>query len=163
MEEKKISEKIDETYDFIQQVKEGNVKIKKLRIPRKAKVGKLKRKKGYIGILRVDENGTLRGEKVKVEDSTFTLKDGTNHATDSGEILYWNGKFPVFIQPTWSINPTDLRKEKPKNETYGQKYIQARMLKAVITNKKKAGNMVIWIVVAIAAVIGYSVISKGGI
>ena len=161
MTEKNMKEKIDETYEFIHNIKEGKIKSKELRLPRKAKVRRSKLKKGYIGVIKIDENGNISGEKQKIEDSTLKLKEGTFHATDGEEILYWQGKFPVIIQPTWSKNPLDVRKDKPKNETYGQKYIMARMLKAVIV-KKGGGKGLLWILgLAIAGYVIYSLFTGG--
>jgi len=162
MEEKNLSQKVEESFDFINKVKEGKIKVRELKIPRKAKVSRMKQKKGYIGIIRVDENLNMTGEKVKLEESSVQLKGGTFHATDGQEICRWNGKYPVVIIPTWSKNPINLKELKPNNETYGQKYIMAKMLKAVIVATKKKGSFLIWIIIAIAAIIGYSLITKGG-
>ena len=124
---------------------------KKLKIPRRAKVRKGKIKKGWVGIIKIDENGNISGEKQKIADSTYVLKDGTTHATDGREILFWNGKFPVVVQETKTNNP--VRFNEGENQTYGQKYIKARMLKDAILVKKKAGSIVLWIVLAIIAIV----------
>ena len=83
----------------------------------------------------------------------YALKEVTLHATDGKEIYYWNGKFPILFQPTWRINPIDPTKPIPEqNQTYGLKYIQAKMLKDTIKAKGKGlGGLIIWIVVGIAA------------
>lgn len=129
--------------------------VKPIKIPRKAKVRKGKLKKGWIGILRIDENGNLTGEKQKVEDSTIRLKDGDYHTMDGEEILFWEGKFPVIIQRTWKLNPEKLRIRKDeKNETYGQKYIMARMLGDTIKVKAKSGSIIVWALVIGAILFG---------
>jgi len=159
MEEIKIepisnSKSMTERLEAIEQ-KIDSGKSKKLRI-RKAKVGKAKMRKGYVGILRIDENGNITGEKVKMEDFSYKLKNGTYHASDGKEVLMWEGKFPVIVQPTWKNNPINLKKEKEENnETYGQKYVMAKMLKDAIIVKKK-GNMsiIIWILVIGAILFG---------
>ena len=160
MEEKNLKEKVDETYDFIERVKAG--KIKKLKIPRKAKVSRSKMKKGYIGVLKIDENGNISGEKHKLSEGTYELdKTGTFHCSNASEILMWNGKHPVVIQPTWSKNPLDVRKLKPTQETYGQKLIIAKMLKSVLVMKKSGGKALFWILGIIAAIVAYSLLSGG--
>lgn len=161
MEEKNLVQKVEEAHEIISAIKDGSIKKKKLKIPRKAKVSRMKRKKGYIGIIRIDENLNITGEKIKLEESSFQLKGGTFHATDRREMCYWNGKFPVLIQPTWSKNPLNLSELKPNNETYGQKYIMAKMLKAVIVNAKKGASWLIWVAVGIGALIAYNLITKG--
>lgn len=145
-EDKPIKEKVDELYNA---AKIG--KIKKLKLHPKSKVKKAKIKKGWIGIIKIDENGNMTGEKQKIEGSTFKTKDGIYHASDGREILFWNGKFPVIIQPSWKENPLKIRNEEDKNETYGQAYIKARMLSDTIKVKKGGGSFIWIIVIAVAA------------
>jgi len=159
---KNLSEKVDETYDFIRKVKEGQIKPRELKLPRKAKVRRSKLKKGWMGVLKIDENGNLSGEKVKISGNSFKDKEGYYHATDAREILFWNGKFPILIQQSEKINPINLRlKKEEKNETYGQKYVMAKMMKDAILVKKKAGSIIIWILVIVGAYIGYQAITGG--
>lgn len=126
------------------------IKEKKIKLPSRAKAKRGKIKKGWIGIISIDENGGIKGEKQKVEDSTIRLKDGSYHALDGEEILFWEGKFPVIIQPTWKLNPLKLRKkegekdEAKANQTYGQKYVMARMLGDTIKVKAKSMGILIW-------------------
>jgi len=165
-EEKKeipLKEKIDLLFQQLNPEQTKKEKTKKLKIPRKAKVKKRKLKKGWLGILKVDENGNISAEKQRIFDSTFKLKDGTYHSTDGREILFWQGKFPVIIQPSWKKNPIQIRKEQELNETYGQKYIRARMLSDTIKVKSGVGGKaIIWIIgIAIAAYIGYKLITGG--
>jgi hypothetical protein len=127
-------------------------KTKELKIPRRAKVRRGRVKKGWIGIIKINENGNISGERTKVEGGVFQLKkEGTYHATDGREIRYWNGKFPVLFQPTWRINPINFGEDiKNENETYGIKYVQAKMLKDTIKAKGKGmGSIIIWILVAV--------------
>ena len=130
-------------------------KIKKLRL-KKAKVRKAKIKKGWLGVLRIDENGNIAGEKVKVDDFSYKLKGGSYHATDGREVAMWEGKFPVVFQPTWKLNPINLfKKEGEKNETYGQKYVMAKMLKdTIIIKKGGSGSIIVWILVIGAIIFG---------
>ena len=137
------------------------VKKKKLRIPRKAKVRRGKIKKGWIGVIKVEENGNITGEKQRIEDSTIRLKDKTYHSTDGSEIGFWEGKHPVMIQQVWRKNPMKIRKGDDKNETYGQKYIMARMLGDTIKVKAAAGAKGLLYVVLAGAVIygGYMLLT----
>lgn len=152
-----LKEKIEAIYENI---KEGGevVKTKKIKIPRRAKIRRGRTKKGWMGILRVDENGNISGEKKKVEDSVFKLKNGTYHATDGSEVLFWEGKYPIIIQETKKLNPTKFNSG--ENETYGQKYVLATMLKDAIKVKAKGANIIIWILVAGALFLGAKYIFK---
>lgn len=164
IEAKTILEKVDEDHDFIKQIKEGQIKVRNLKIPRKAKVRRSKLKKGWVGILKIDENGNVSGEKVKISGGAFNTKSGTYHATDGRELLYWMGKFPFLVQPTWKKNPLHLRlKPNETNETYGDPYIKAKLLRDVIKVKKSGGGIIVWILIAIGGYIGYQFLLGGGL
>lgn len=159
MEEKTEYKKLpimQELESLRNQIKASKTKTKKLKIPRKAKVRKGKLKKGWIGIIKIDENGNISGEKQKVEDSTIRLKDKTYHAINGEEVGMWEGKFPVILIQTWRKNPMPIKRSDNKNETYGQKYIMARMLGDTI-KVKAGGNMgLLYIVgIGIALYVGY--------
>jgi len=149
-----LKEKVDELYALKENPK---IKKKKIRLPRKARVKKKQIKKGWVGILKVDENGNLSGEKVKIEGSAYKLKSGTFHAIEGNnneegqEILFWNGKYPVIVQETKKKNPKLFNGG--KNETYGQPYIQALMLNDQLSNKKKGigAKALIWVALAVVA------------
>lgn len=159
MDDKNLMQKVDELHGLLSN---PNEKKKSLKLMRKAKVKKAKLKKGWMGVIQINENGNLSGEKVKVEDFAYKVKKGNYHATDGSEKVWWNGKHPVLFQPTWRLNPIDLRKkEGEKNETYGQKYVMAKMMKDAIKIKQKAGSFLIWILVAVAGFVAYSLITGG--
>jgi len=158
-----IKEKIDTVYNAWMDTKKKEIKI-----PRKAKVRRNKIKKGWIGVIKIDENKNISGEKQRISGSCFNTKEGLYHATDGREILHWQGKFPVIIQPTWRNNPLDVSGIATKvtkedkdlyvvNETYGQPYIKARMLADIIKVKGKVGGGIFWIIgIVIAGYIIYS-------
>lgn len=161
MEEKNLVEKVDELSKVLNPSNKKE-RRKSLRIIRKAKASKSRRKKGYIGIIKITENGNLSGERVKISDFTYKLKKGNYHVSNGEEKLWWNGKYPVLFQQTWKLNPINLRiKEGEKNETYGQKYVQARMIADTIKMKSKTGNLLIWVLIIAAIFIGYKAITGG--
>ena len=149
----------------LREFKENSKHKKKMKIPRKAKVSKGKLKKGWIGVIKIDENGNISGEKQKLEDSTIRLKDKTYHAINGEEIGMWNGKHPVVILKTWKKNPINLKKDKDEaNETHGQKYIMARMLGDTIKVKAAAGAKgLLYIVLAGAVAYGVYMLFTGQI
>lgn len=156
-EELSLKEKVDLLFS---EVENNPKKVKNLKLPRKAKVGKRKIKKGWVGILKIDENGNISGEKQQIEDSTYKLKSGTYHALEGQEILKWNGKFPVVIQSVKKLNPSNFLSE--VNETYGQKYVMARMLKDAIKIKNKGGNFIVWIIIIIVGFIAFNYFKSKG-
>lgn len=155
--ELRLTDKVDLLYD---EFSEKNKK--KLKIPRKAKVSKGRIKKGWVGILRIDENNVITAEKQKIQDSTYLSKEETYHATDGREILLWEGKYPIIIQPSWKTNPLHIRKGNDTNQTYGMKYIMARMhLDTIKLKNKQAMGLATIIGLAIAAYVGYSLLTGG--
>ena len=160
-----LKEKIDAIFNQITQAdKDEKSKKKAIKLIKKAKVRKRKIKKGWVGVLKIDENGNISGEKEKIIGGTIKSSEGTYHATDGREILFWQGKFPVIIQPSWKKNPLMVKKENEVNETYGQKYIMARMMVDTIKVKTGGGaKAILWIAgLAIAGYIAYTLL-KGGL
>ena len=150
-ETKPITERLKELEEKIDTGKNGKIKTKKLRM-NKMKVKKARMKKGYIGVLRVGVNRGAYPEKCQIEDSSYRTSDGTYHSFDGSEILFLNGKTPFVIQPEIKINPMELITG--KNETRGQKLVQARIIKDTIKVKKAGGGKGLIIIVVIA-VIGF--------
>lgn len=152
-----LKDKVDALWQDATQV----IKKKELKLPRRAKVRKRKAKKGWVGIVKIDENNVARGEKVLLRDSSFITKsDGLFHATEGKEMLWWDGKFPVFIQEAKKVNPKNITFNEGKNETYGQKYIMAKMLAEAIKPKRGGWNIIL-ILIAIGA--GIFLLSKLGL
>ena len=154
MEEEKqkpVLKELEELRDF----KESQTPKKPMKIPRKAKVSRSKLKKGWIGIIKIEENGNISGEKQKLEDSTIRLKDKTYHAVKGEEIGMWDGKYPCVVLQTWKKNPICLKRRAVEpNETHGQKYIMARMIGDTIKVKAAAaGKGLLYLL--IAAAVGY--------
>ena len=146
-------EKIDEIYDQISMIGEKERRKlerkekKKLKIPRRAKTSKARRKKGWCGILFLNENRNISGQKVKLAGGTFETKDKNYHVTDGSELIFWEGKWPILFQKYDKANPTNLfPKQGDKNEIYGQDLIKLRMKRDVIKEKKKGGMSMIVII-----------------
>jgi hypothetical protein len=155
MEIKKFSEPIKvplmTRMEEIEKLLNSGGKVKKVRLKGKAKVRRNKAKKGWVGVLKINENNSLTLEKTRVEGSAFDTKDGTDHATDGSEILWWEGKFPIIVQETKKKNPYNFRFNTGHNETYGQKYIMAKQQAEIIKPKRKAGGLIV-ILIILAAV-----------
>jgi len=160
---KSLVEQMNELKKFKEQVISGNIKPKKLRLPKRAKVRRRKLKRGYIGILKIDENRNITANKQRLNGSSYKDKDGLYHTTDGREILFWEGKFPVLIQPSWKNNPLNLNPVTEKNETYGQPYIKAKMLADTIKVKTKGGSVIIWVLIGAAVLFGINYMMGGNI
>lgn len=166
MEEENINEKpmpLKKKVDLLLDEREKTLKKKNMKIPRRAKVSRGRLKKGYIGVIKIGENGNISGEKQILEDSTIRLQDKTYHAIKGNEIGMWEGKYPVVVLATWKKNPIDLKRQKDeKNETHGQKYIMARMLGDTIKVKSAGGAKgLIYVLIAAAVIYGGYMIFTG--
>lgn len=158
-DEKSLSKKID---DLAEKFDESKSKKKpKFKMPWKAKVNKQKIRKGYATILVVKENKGVDFIREPIKDSVVTLQEGNEisfHAIDSDDILNYKGK-PFMIISKNKKNP--YNPAKGKNETYGHKYILARMESERLSLKKKMGWGIGIGGLIIAAIIGYSVLFGG--
>ncbi len=163
IEKKPIVEQIKELNKFKAGIISEKENKKGIRIPRKAKVRKGKLKKGYIGILRIDENRNITGEKVKVAGNAYMTSDGSYHAIEGNEMLFWEGKFPLVIQKTNQTRPLSLFEENKKSETFGDRYKMAKMLNDTIRVKSKGGSIIIWVLVAGAALYGINYMMGGSL
>lgn len=149
IQEKPLMQRLKEMEQVVNPnaINNKKVKVRELKLPRKAKVRARRAKKGWIGILTIDKAKGIYAEKQRVEGSTVKLKDGSYHGLEEFDVYYWQGKYPIIIQPKeknvpWS--PLIIEKD----ETYGQPYIKARMLKDVIKEKGSGGfSKLIWLIV----------------
>lgn len=162
-EKKSLKEQVEELKRFQKKMDSKKDKKKKIRLSSKSKTRGMKLKKGYIGVLKVDENRNITGEKVRINGSAFSTKDGKYHATDGREIFFFEGRYPIIIQPSWKKNPLLVDPKSEENETYGQEYMMAKMLQDTIKVKKKSGNIIIWILVGVAALVGINYLVGGGL
>ena len=161
IKKKPLVEQMKDLEQFKNKVLSGEIKTKILKLPRKARVKKRSLKKGYIGILKIDENRNISAEKQRVSGSSYRTSDGLYHSTDGREIFFWQGKFPVIIQPSWKDNPLMIDPSTEKNETYGQPYIKAKLLRDVIKVKSGGASIIIWILLAGAILFGINYLMGG--
>lgn len=119
----------------------------------KAKLGKKKLKQGYAIVQKIDDNKGVDFVKCQVSNGTFKLED-TYHAVADYDIFHYRGK-PFIFQPKKKLNP--FNPLEGKNQTYGQKYIMARMTSDIIKPKLTVGNVGWWIfVLVVIGIIAYS-------
>ena len=155
-----LKDKVDASYQLAKAFsnldeKEKEKMIKKLKLPRKARVGKWRMRKGYCGVLFVNENRTISGQKVQLDGGTYKTKDGNYHVTNGNELHFWEGKFPILWQRYDKLNPTNLlAKAEEKNEVYGQDMVMLRMKRDLIKEKKKGGGIG-WLYIVLILGAGY--------
>jgi hypothetical protein len=140
-----------------EQLNEKDRGMKKLRLPARAKVKRGRLKKGWLGCGKIAENQNVSFEKIKIEGGAFKTSDGTYHATDGREVLFYQGKYPIIFQEEKRINPKNFKFNESENQTYGQKNVMAMMLRDTIT-LKKGGNLspiiIIIVIIGVIFVIG---------
>ena len=158
-----IQEELRELKEIIKE-KEGT-KDKKFRIPFGKKVGKGQRKKNYITVVIIYENGTLDFKKCPIEDQTF-IHEGIPRLAAAGYVMYYK-KNPFVILPNWSVEPFSPM-EHYKNSllggqnTTGYKILMAKMEAEKVTNKPKMGGFIKWIIgFGLVAIIVYAIFSGG--
>ena len=159
-----IKDELDELKKKFEEIESKGKRKKKFRLPFKARIGKRKMREGYVTILIIRDNGNLDFTKEPIIDATFKLND-TIHYLDEESIFYYKGK-PFIIQAKKKLtqhNPKKSDKEplEGKNETYGQKYVMARMESDKLTLKKSMGWGMSIGAIVIVGIIVYSLFTGG--
>jgi len=162
IEEKTLKEKVDLLIKEKESEKNKLYKEKNFRVPFMSRVGKGAMKKGFATIVTMYDNRNIGFTKKKIIGGTIKLEDDpiSIHAINPKDIFFYKGK-PFIFQPKKRLNPynpvtTNDDPIEKENETYGQKYVMARMEGDKINLKKSMGNWGLWLAgLAILAIIGY--------
>jgi AAA15 family ATPase/GTPase len=165
-----LSEDIKEIKDELLKKKkeEEEVKEKKkeFKIPFFKRVNPKQASKGYVTVMKINENGFLDFQKEKIVEQT-TMIDGIPRLATPEYVLHWK-KNPVIIQPSWSVKPFSPEVMSKSSlldgsNTKGYKILMARMKSDTVGTKAPMGGMMKWIIgIALAAIVGYALISGGG-
>lgn len=148
-------------------IEEKGVKKKKFRYPFGKKVGKRQRRKNYVTILVVNENGTCEFKKYIIEEQTV-IHDLIPRLATSGHMLHDKKGNPLIIIPSWSVepfSPLENYKESLINGSNkkGYQLLMNRMRLSIVESKKKVGNAMKWIGgIVIVGIIIYAVLTGGG-
>lgn len=152
---KKLNENIN---NLANSGKTKEIKINKM--PSKSKV-----KKGWVGILYVQNNGTIRPMKAPVEDST-TMIEGVPRLATPHYMLNYKG-IPTIIQPEWSVEPFNPHQNqdeasRDKMLAAGYRLLANRIETGAIKSKKSiSGLMIAGIVIAIVVAAYFLFKGKG--
>ena len=140
---------------------------KKFKFPFGKKVGRSQKTKNFATILILNENGNYNFKKYKIQDQTI-LHDMIPRLATSGHVMFDKKGNPLIILPNWSVEPFSPLEHYQRSlingsNTNGYKILLAKMIATGVTDKKKIGSWVYWVVgIGLAGLIGYALISGGG-
>lgn len=129
-QDKSISEKLDDIAYQLSKKKE-----KKFKLPFKGRINRKRMKDGYVTIIKIEDNKNIDFTREPIVDGTIKMVDSF-HAIDSDDVFFYKNK-PIIFQPKKKVNPYNPLDG--EHETYGQKYIMARMKSDSIITKKGMG------------------------
>jgi hypothetical protein len=154
-EERTLKDEIRSLKETFERAKK--IKPRRFNLPMKARVRKPHLKKGFVIVIQIDDNHNVTFRREPIVDGTIKLDD-TYHAISDVAIFFYKGK-PMLFQAKKKLNPWSLEGD---NETYGQPYVAAKILKDTITPKKFAikGMIIFWLILGAIAV--YYFMSRGG-
>lgn len=161
-----IQEEMQEIKSLLQDQKKG-VEEKKFKYPFGKKVSKAQRRKNYVTVILIQENGTIDFQKYQVEDQII-LHEKIPRLASSGHVMFDKKGNPVIILPNWSVEPFSPLEHYNKSlvngqNTAGYKLLMIKMLKEAVDGKKKVPGIIPWVIgIIIAIAIGYAFISGGG-
>ena len=159
-QEKSIRDELKEMKSILEE-KVTAKKTKPFKIPFRARLNKSKLNKGYVTVAILNDNMNVDFQREAIVDGTIKLDD-TYHAIEEFDIFNYKGK-PFIFQPKSKLNPYNPFRNplEGKSETYGQKYIMARMEGDKIITKKKIGWGIGIGALIVAGIIAYAVFSGG--
>lgn len=161
-----LNERItNEIAKAFEEMEEKNTKKKKFRIPFGKKVNTGQKKKNYITLIKINENFQFSFNKIQIKDQTIMVNKIPRLAT-SQYILYYK-KNPFIILPSWSVEPFSPAKHLEKSledgsNVKGFAILLEKMQKEQLGVKKPiSGFIKVGLGLAVAALIGYALISGG--
>lgn len=157
-----LTKRIDELSD-----EEKKQKTKKFKIPSRFRVKKSERKKNWITVLTVYENGHGSWNKMKIDDQTIMV-DGVPRLATAQHVID-TGKEKIIVLPSWSVEPFTPKKHfeesmKDGSNKRGYAILLEKMKKEMISAKKPLPSWVKWIFpLVIGAIIVYAFVTGGGV
>jgi len=148
-------------------VEAGALKEKKHRYPFGKKVGKSQKKKNYITIELINENGTVDFKKYQIIDQTV-MHDTVPRLAAAGHILRDRKGNPLIILPNWSVEPFSPLEHYNKSmvngsNAKGYKLLMARMQSEKVETKKNMAGWIKWVIgLALLGIIIFAIVTGGG-
>ena len=161
-----IQEDLQEIKKLMTDQKEG-IKEKKFRFPFGKRVGRSQKKKNYVTILLLNENGVYDFKKYQITEQTI-MHDLIPRLATAGHVMFNKKGNPLVILPEWSVDPFSPKSHFDKSledgtNIKGFAILMNKMKSEQISAKKTMGNLFKWIIgAAVAAVIGYALVTGGG-
>lgn len=159
-----LNERLENIERLMEEVKDGKKKKreKPFKLPFGKKVNKAQKKKNYVTIMKINENGGVDFQKTRIEEQAF-VEEGIPRLGTADYILHWKGN-PMVILPSWSVKPFSPVEQYEKSmldgsNTKGYKILMAKMYSTQTSSKKEVGNIVKWILGAgLLLIIAYAFI-----
>jgi len=160
---------LDDKLDKIASMLSEKEKPKGLKLPFKGRVKGSKAKKGYVGVIRINENGVINATKELIEEQTLMV-EGVPRLANPDYILNWKigtKTYPIVILPSWSVKPFSPSEDFKRSlsdgsNTAGYRLLLNRMKLSVVDDKKKGLGKLGWIFGAVViGIIAYALISGG--
>jgi len=154
IENKSLSEKVDELYQL--QMNQQGTKPKKFKMPLSVRLqpGKFK-KQNFIIVGMIKANGAVTFEIKKIEDDT--IKVGEYIYSASADCIMRYKRKPLIIIKEWDMQPLSLKQEVNEAVEKGrlvaaQKYILTKMRLEAVKPKMEMNWKIILIVLAIGGI-----------
>lgn len=163
-----LDEKIEKTVNekILELIEKKAIKKKTFRYPFGKKVSKSQRKKNYVTVQIINENGVVDFRKYQIVDQTLIHEDIPRLAS-AGYILQDKKGNPLIILPNYSVEPFNIKEDYKDGLTDGSnkngyKLLLNRMELNATDSKKKMGGAAKWIIgIVVAAIIIYALVSGG--
>lgn len=155
--EKTLRDEIREMKGMLDEGSRKEKKVKPFRLPFKSRLSKSRLRRGYITVAVINDNMAVDFIREPIIDGTIKLED-TFHAVEEFDIFSYKGR-PLIFQAKSKLNPYNPLEG--THETYGQKYIMARMEGDKIIGKKKIGLGISIGILIIVGVIIYALFTGG--
>lgn len=160
MEETNLKDEIKKLREVTEQALETQKKKKekKFRLPMKAKVNKVKAKKNYVTIMRINENGHTDFTKHQIDEGTINI-DGIPKIATTDYMLYYKGN-PLIILPSWSLKPFSPKENsddiaKQRMNAAGMKLLLNKIAQGEIKKKMQLSGKLIFGVIVVLLIIAY--------
>jgi len=141
-------------------------KEKKFRFPFGKRVGRSQKKKNYLTVLLLNENGTYNFKKYQINEQTIMHELIPRLAT-TGHVMFNKKGNPMVILPNWSVEPFSPKSHFEKSledgsNKKGFQILMNKMKSEQLSAKKSMGNVLKWVIgLVIAAIIGYALLTGG--
>lgn len=138
----------DDVEELKKIVLEGSVKEKKFKYPMGTKVSKAQRKKNYVTVLLINENGSCDFRKYQIREQTV-MHDLIPRLATAGHVMFDKKGNPIIILPNWSVEPFSPLEHYEKSmingsNTKGYKILMAAMQSEKVGEKKPMPTWIKW-------------------